>query len=989
MPAHPVSIPGRHGPHAPYAPVPPVSYDGGFYGPSRAGFYGNRSHNHNNNRSNYNNGNNNQQAILNQGQNQSPRSSTMGSDVAPKQYKVLLKHKEEEKKDDKQSEPTVMTRGKDHSSELSENQQQPIVRKNTALIQKIEELNSKARSLESSHTEIKEEKPKPREGILGTPSGVSEAGGMSTHLRTGEEVTAVRQHHTERRSNEQRRMRQRTVQVLNQVVPEKREALLDNTTSAGSDKVLSPQKEGDDGMTSDASLPPSDPAEYEIQVCTTLLGHLTSLIIDWFFVDWSLSFIYGLILFISILLGNIKRALLKEKAAQRAKELQREEEERTREQRAKALAKLEELNRRATTQKEAVYKESEPSTLISDSHFQQEPSDVITAITHLQEVPQNSAEISSIATVTLSFGTISEVQITTGQVTHISEVPISSMMTSADAGAIAGALGTGSGANTGADAVVGAGSGTSSHARHHHGKQMGYKKRHNSNLNASPELRTAEKMTNVEAILENPTEPLKQTDAQVLVSESAQHKDDTVAHHRKRGNKNPKSRSKTEVPMPVSVPAQSVAPLEEKPGKRLNEKIETGSSTAPISESSNSVPPEDFGKEVSKPLEVELRGGGNNRAGPHWKAQQQRRSVRNHRTSSDKSHNNETVMWAPVKHLKEESTHSSGTSAAVAAPKNDGEVHTGVKTKRAEIERYVPKPQLSQLEKKPDEPTDVKAGEILLPPEAKAGEVDSRTTIGGNSTNNLNKSMRRGGKPHASWRQRVGPVEMHETMFQNPTDGEKSPASDTQLVIPPPAPEDYEDSNLDGRPRRHNGHKLYKATGSNYIGHGATRNETENIGEIVDGARTGIEGKSENMESGSCEVLNYSSNTRSQHWKPKSQSHVYSHGKGNVGWQKVVSDKAGPISGKGQDEDKLVASTAAEDSGSTAPRRQRGNARQYKSGTNEEGETSRDFQPVVGSYQRVTGEDGMEGGNRAASGSRYRGRGRNGHFARRASELSI
>jgi hypothetical protein len=683
----------------------------------------------------------------------------------------------------------------------------------------------------------------------------------------------------------------------------------------------------------------------------------------------------------------MKRTLLKEKAAQRAKELQREEEERIREQRAKALAKLEELNRRATPQKEPVHKESEPTPPLSDSRIQLEPSDIITAATHLQEVAQKSAEISSIATVTLSFGTISEVQITTGAVTHISEVPISSMKTSADASAILGALGSGSGADTGAGAVFTAGFGTSSHARHHHGKQLGYKRMHNDNLNASPKLRTSEKMTN----MENPTEPLKQTEAQVSVSESTQHKDDTVAHQHKRGNRNPKSRIKTEVPapVPVSVPAQSVAPLEARPGKELNDKIQIGSSTASTSENSNSVPPEDSGKEVSKLHEVEsCSAGGNNRAGPHWKAQQQRRPVRNNRTSSDKSHNNETVMWAPVKQLKEENTNSSGTSAAMDAPKIDGEVHSGVKTKRAEIERYVPKPQLSQQDKKPDESTDVKAGEILPPSEAKAEEADSRTIIGSNSTNNLNKSMRHSGRPHASWRQRVGPVEMHETIFHNPTDGEKTLTSDTHLAMPFPSPRDYEDSNPDGRPRRHNGHKLYKATGSNYIGHGAIRSETENIGEIVDGAITIIEGKSENVEPGSCEVLNYSSNTRSQHWKPKSQSHAYPHGKGSVGWQKVVYDKVGPISGKCQDEDKPVTYTPDEDFGSAAPRRQHGNAQQYKAGTSHEREINKDSQPVVGSYQRVTGEDGMEGGNRVASGSRYRGRGRNGHFARRASELS-
>lgn len=44
-----------------------------------------------------------------------------------------------------------------------------------------------------------------------------------------------------------------------------------------------------------------------------------------------------------------QRARMKEIAAQRAKQLQKEEEERTKEQKAKALAKLEELNRRAAT----------------------------------------------------------------------------------------------------------------------------------------------------------------------------------------------------------------------------------------------------------------------------------------------------------------------------------------------------------------------------------------------------------------------------------------------------------------------------------------------------------------------------------------------------------------------------------------------------------------------------------------------------------------
>ncbi|KAJ1687635.1 hypothetical protein LUZ63_019025 [Rhynchospora breviuscula] len=938
MPAHPVGIPARPGPHAPYTAVPPVSYDGGYYGAPRAGFYGNHGHNHNNNRSNYNNSNN-QHGILNQGHNQSLRPMT-GSDTAPKQYK-LLKHKEEEKKDEKQPESTVMTCGSEHSSELSENQQQPIVKKNTALIQKIEELNSKARSLESSHTGIKEEKLRPIEGILGTPSGVCEAVGKSSPMRTGEEIGAVRHLHADRRSSEQRRVRQRPVQVPNQVIPEKNEAVLDNS-AAGSDKVLSLPTEGDDG-TADANLPPSDPAEYEIQ-----------------------------------------RALLKEKAAQRAKELQREEEERTREQRAKALAKLEELNRRATTQNEPVPKESEPSLLIDDSHLQQEPSKVVITETDLQE-PLKSAEISGVATVTLSFGTISEVQITTGQVTHISEVPISSMKTNTVVGTVAGALGTGSVVNTGTGPVVvtgaGTGTGTSSHAKHHHGKQIGYRKKHNNNMNATPQLVIAEKITNVGAVMENPTEPLKQTDTQVLASDSTQHRDDAVAHHRKRGNKNPRNKNKTEMPAPAPAPSP-VALVEERQGKGLNERIETGASASPTPENPNSVPPEDSGKEVAKPLEVELRAsGGNNRAGSNWKAHQQRRA-RNHRTIPDKSHGNETVMWAPVKHLKEEITHATGTGAAVAAPKIDGEMQTSVKTKRAEMERYVPKPQLSQLEKKPDESTGVNAGEMLPPPEAKAGEVDTRTFNSGN--NNLNKSTRRGGKPHASWRQRVGPVEMHET--HNPNDGERTLASDTQLVVPSPAPREHEDSNIDSQSRRHNGHKFYKATGSNYTGHSGTCGEKENIGETFDGATTGTVGNAENIESGSCEVSNYSTNTRSQHWKPKSQSHhVYSHGRGNGGWQKVVSDKTGPGSDKVQDEDQAV-STAAEESGSVAPRHHRGNARQYKSGASEEREVHGDFQPVVGSYQRVTGEYRMEGGNRGTAGSRSRGRGRNGHFARRASE---
>ena len=45
----------------------------------------------------------------------------------------------------------------------------------------------------------------------------------------------------------------------------------------------------------------------------------------------------------------LQRARMKEIAAQRAKQLQKEEEERTKEQKAKALAKLEELNIRAAT----------------------------------------------------------------------------------------------------------------------------------------------------------------------------------------------------------------------------------------------------------------------------------------------------------------------------------------------------------------------------------------------------------------------------------------------------------------------------------------------------------------------------------------------------------------------------------------------------------------------------------------------------------------
>ncbi|KAJ4973408.1 hypothetical protein NE237_006582 [Protea cynaroides] len=65
---------------------------------------------------------------------------------------------------------------------------------------------------------------------------------------------------------------------------------------------------------------------------------------------------------------NAQRAMMKEIAAQRAKQLQTEEEERTREQKAKALAKLEELNRR--TQAENSSRKLENSVPTSGSILQ-------------------------------------------------------------------------------------------------------------------------------------------------------------------------------------------------------------------------------------------------------------------------------------------------------------------------------------------------------------------------------------------------------------------------------------------------------------------------------------------------------------------------------------------------------------------------------------------------------------------------------------------
>ncbi|XP_004298966.1 PREDICTED: protein MODIFIER OF SNC1 1 [Fragaria vesca subsp. vesca] len=476
--------------------------------------------------------------------------------------------------------------------------------------------------------------------------------------------------------------------------------------------------------------------------------------------------------------SEAQRAKMRELAKQRTRQLQEEEEERTRRQMAKARAKLEELNRR-TKVVEGSNQKSENSSS-GDVQIKKEESktsgeQLVAVREYDSQVPALGSNLNAVAQISES--TSVKVEKSTVPSTelpperpksaykepifmHDQPVPLQQQVTVANA----------------------AHQNTTPQA--HDSSISRQKQTPKQKQNTQLEKKSTGKNTST-SITDTPT---SQTDAVVNVSssggvgatstalstESSLATDSSVilessSHPRKRSSRSGKNKQRAEISAFVAGIPSSIS----NDTNHANTNIESGKPNAskgdldPISVQSQALSRDAHqSTEQNSSLPNEESQG---KLSGHWKPQHSRRMPRN---SQAVRHSENAVIWAPVRSQNKtdvtDDTNPKTEAEGVSAVKSDQQVQNNSRNKRAEMERYVPKPVAKEMahqgstqpgisvvhqtainENKRGTDSGPQGPENSQPSAAAVGKtglaIESRTV-----SNRLNKQ----GKAHGSWRQR-------------------------------------------------------------------------------------------------------------------------------------------------------------------------------------------------------------------------------------------
>lgn len=635
---------------------------------------------------------------------------------------------------------------------------------------------------------------------------------------------------------------------------------------------------------------------------------------------------------------HAQRAKMKEIASQRARQLQKEEEERTREQKAKALAKLEELNKRSSVQSSR-----QKSTVVVPPNTDMQHNQDSGMDTVLKTDAANN-EVPGVMLAENSDALIHAYDSKTKNSHAPADLPFemascaSNNVTQDPAISHDPSLVPRQETNT---AVVAAQK-ISSHihdtniSKHKH---MGYRKRQNISMEKNPGEKPIAS-GNMES-----SKNLLDVSVHASISDNLPRNEDPSVQHKKKNTRNLRNKNKLdEAPMSSTTPPllHTEESIENDPSDFQKTHspacvVETMSVPAQNSseisgaQGSRDAPDASSNQGWSKATEE-----AHAKISKQWKPQPPRRSARNQQgiKPGDKFHSSEAVIWAPVKpqnkneQQPEEISQSSMTDASnQSLEKKEHDVPNAMKTKRAEMERYVPKPvakEMSQQENSRQPSPSLKQG--ASGDKSGKPEFDSRSTDRGRSDDlaigkiefladarngEENKSNRRG-RTHASWRQRNSAE--HASAFQS--SGEGSGSSAVAKVVQMPSDQhqlsransqmekqfksDVQDSNSDNivpsettaslagvkdegvisRQRRQQ-FKVHKVAGSSHTPDGSTDLQTgiDDKSDVQTPAADLNEpdlrnaSKAENKNSGGEHMRSL--------WKPK--SHANSHKQGNKG----------------------------------------------------------------------------------------------------------
>ncbi|KAL2936116.1 Protein MODIFIER OF SNC1 1 [Bienertia sinuspersici] len=393
--------------------------------------------------------------------------------------------------------------------------------------------------------------------------------------------------------------------------------------------------------------------------------------------------------------SDMQRAKMREIAKQRAIQLQREEEERVKEQKAKARAKLEELNRRSGNQ--GVENPNQKETIPL-------PDDVLKG----QDVSKNQPELS----VDLNHSTGPS----TGSSNNIAQSNERSASKNVDSAVASSHLVAETKINAHQEDSISSQNQlpTADDAVNHRStpqvrevskqKRGGYKQRQNVPSEKTP-TQDAIPVSRSDAVkdlkLASSTEEVTGSlvDAGVGKEQAELPVTAEFPHQKKKTNRGGKSRHKVEE-SPAAVSSISTQPKDCSLAQAIPESSEQNGPVLNDNAISKPADPKDaIQSENYSSLSREDTHGRVNNA---WKPQHSRkpRNPQGNR-SSEKTQSNDAVIWAPVRsHNKLEITDQASQKTvehSVSSAPGDNLVHNSSKTKRAEMERYIPKPVAKEL----------------------------------------------------------------------------------------------------------------------------------------------------------------------------------------------------------------------------------------------------------------------------------------------------
>lgn len=445
-----------------------------------------------------------------------------------------------------------------------------------------------------------------------------------------------------------------------------------------------------------------------------------------------------------------QRAKMREIAKQRALQLQKEEEERIREQKAKALAKLEELNRRTQAADGSTQKveKAPPSVSIQQEKEEcQVPAEqVMVACKSETPSPELVSNPNAQITKSSAIGAAESADLSNATTMEMSEnVQLEPVVPH-----------TASAADPRAATQVNEGN-TSRHRR------MGYKLRHNISQGGNLTEKSVT-LSSTEAQKNNTDVPVNAT-TEVVAGEVGPSRElslpmdpniltESSAHQKKKNSRSNKNKHRSD-----DVP--SVTALV--PKETNSEKASVESGKLGFSELESDLSSIQSSEQQRTLLPNEEPSG---RANSQWKSQHTRRMPKSQQ--ANRNTEKDAVMWAPVRSDKkaefmDEASNRTIPDTVIATEKVDNVIPNNPKSKRAEMERYVPKPVAKEQ----------LAQQTLLDETVESSHTVNLTI--GNiictvEPGNVNDKQKKQSKAHGSWQQRGS----HDVLISSISDCSKS-----------------------------------------------------------------------------------------------------------------------------------------------------------------------------------------------------------------------